>query len=391
MNAITLKLGYIPLLDAAPLIVAQEMGFAAEQGLALNLIKAPSWSSLRDMLAFGQVDAAHMLSPVPVAGALGLAPASAGLSAVSVLSVNGNVIGVKQELAERMADAGHDFGFCDALSVGRALSEATTGPLVIGVPFPFSMHVELLLYWLAGIPGDLASRVTIRTVPPPLIANAIAAGEIDAFCVGEPWGTIAVEKGLGSLILPGSAIWQFAPEKVLAMRTDWVEAEQSLSARLIRAVWRAGQWLGAPGSADLASEMLGRSNALDLPAELLERALTGAMVVTPGGATRRAPRFIEFYQGVAGFPWRSQAQWIGARLAQRHGKPLDAAMAAAASVFRADLHRYALQGHTDLPGASSKIEGAIRALTPVASESGALHLLPDQFFDGRIFDPNGLV
>lgn len=391
MKPVVLNVGMIPLVDAGPLIIAQEMGFAAEEGIALNLVKAPSWSSLRDMLAFGHVDAAHMLAPVPVAGALGLAPASAGLSAVCNLSMNGNVIGVKTEIAARMDGAGHDFAFNDPHAVGHALSEATTDEIVIGVPFPFSMHVELLLYWLEGLEGNLGERVQIRTVPPPLMSDAIAAGEIDAFCVGEPWGSLAVEKGLGSLILPGRAIWQFAPEKVLAMRSDWAEAEQSLSARLLRAVWRAGAWLSDPSSADLASELLSRASALDLPPDLVERAITGNLVIRPSGELRKVPGFVEFHHGATSFPWRSQAQWIGTRLARRHGKPLALSADAAASVFRTDLFRRALHGLTDLPGASSKLEGALGVETAVASESGSVHLVPDRFFDGRIFDPSRIL
>lgn len=118
MKVTTLKVGFIPLVDVAPLIVAQQMGFAAEEGLALDLRRAPNWSALRDMLNFGQIEAAHMLSPVPVATALGLGGAGPPMVAVSVLSVNGNVIGVSRPLAERMRGAGHGFDFADAGAAG---------------------------------------------------------------------------------------------------------------------------------------------------------------------------------------------------------------------------------------------------------------------------------
>ena len=213
MRVATLSVGFIPLVDAAPLIVAQEMGFAAEEGISLDLRRAPSWSSLRDMLSFGQVDAAHMLSPVPVAAAMGLGGAGGALSAVSVLSVNGNVIGVNNTLAERLRDAGHDFAFNDACAAGQALLQVCDTPLRIGVPFPFSMHAELVFYWLSALHPDAKQKIDIRTVPPPLMSEAIAAGEIDAFCVGEPWGSRTVDKGLGALLLPGAAIWAFSPER----------------------------------------------------------------------------------------------------------------------------------------------------------------------------------
>ena len=120
MKTVTLPIAYMPLVDAAPLIVAQEMGFAESQGIALDLIAAPSWSSVRDMLAFGRVDAAHMLSPVPVAMALGLGGVSTPVSAVMVTSVNGDVIGVGRALEERLRSRGHDFDFRDARAAARA-------------------------------------------------------------------------------------------------------------------------------------------------------------------------------------------------------------------------------------------------------------------------------
>ncbi|PTQ75974.1 ABC transporter substrate-binding protein [Celeribacter persicus] len=389
MRGTLLSVGFIPLVDAAPLIVAQEMGFAAEEGIALDLRRAPSWSSVRDMLSFGQVEAAHMLSPVPVATALGLGGAGAKLSAVSVLSMNGNVIGVSNDLAARLREEGHDFAFNDAQAAGKALIAAVKGRLRIGVPFPFSMHAELLYYWLSALGLPAPQSVDIRTVPPPLMADALATGEIDAFCVGEPWGSKAVDNGVGELLLPTSAIWSAAPEKVLAVRTDWAEQESALMGRLIRAVWRAGRWLGSPDSRTLASELLSRPEYLDLPSEMLERALSGQIVIAPTGETRSVDGFLEFFNGAATFPWRSQAEWIGTQLAARTGLDRAQARTVAHNVFRSDLHRQALaQTSADLPGASSKLEGALNTPTPVASEAGHLILERNRFFDGRVFDPS---
>lgn len=389
MKGAVLSVGFIPLVDAAPLVVAQEMGFAAEQGLALNLVRAPSWSNLRDMLVFGRVDAAHMLAPVPVAAALGLGGAGAALSAISILSVNGNLIGVSATLAARMRAAGHGFGFADARAAGKALIAAADGPLRVGVPFPFSMHAELLYYWLSALGLPAPQGVDIRTVPPPLMADALKAGEIDAFCVGEPWGSIAVEQGVGTLLLPAKAIWAFSPEKVVAVRADWATAEPGLSARLIRAAWQAGRWLADPRSRVLTAELLARPEYLDLPPEIIDRALSGAFTISPSGEQRAVDGFVEFHRGAANFPWRSQSQWIAYQLAARNGLDRAGAIARAGTVFRADIYRSALAGlGTDLPGASSKIEGSIESDTPVASEAGRLFLAPNVFFDRRVFDPD---
>ena len=248
-----LRLGFLPLVDAAPLIIASAMGFAEEEGLALDLAAAPSWSALRDLLAQGAVTAAQMLAPVPVAQALGLA-GTARFEVLSVLNLNGNAIGVSTALAARMK--GHDFALTDALAAGQAMLAARSDRLRIGVPYAFSMHNELVRYWLECLSDPPLASVEIVTVPPALMADALAQGEIDAFCVGEPRGSVAVDRGAGVLLLPTSAIWAAAPEKVLAARRGWAEAEPDAAGRLIRAVWRAGRWLDQRQNQSVASEIL---------------------------------------------------------------------------------------------------------------------------------------
>ncbi|MCG7625818.1 ABC transporter substrate-binding protein [Epibacterium sp. Ofav1-8] len=384
MKRAQIPVGFIPLVDAAPLIVAQEMGFAAEEGLDLLLKRAPSWSSLRDMLAFGQVDAAHMLAPVPVAAAMGLGNTGGPLSVMSVLSVNGTVIGISAALADRMRHQGHDFAFADARAAGHALIEAAPDRLRIAVPFPFSMHAELLYYWLSALGFPAPQSIDIRTVPPSLMADALRAGDVDAFCVGEPWGSIVVEHGLGALLLPGAAIWSFAPEKVLAVRTPWLTQEAPLAHRLIRAVWRAGKWLASAESRLLAAELLAREPYLSLPPEIIDRALSGGLTVTPQGLQRDVPGFLRFHLGDASYPWTSQAQWIAHQLAIRTGLDRAAALRAAAPVFRDDLYRGALGDLCpQLPQHPQRVEG--RDSSNLATRA---HPAPDnRFFDGQIFDP----
>lgn len=404
MRGVSLAVGYIPLVDSAPLIVAQEMGFAAEEGLDLDLKRAPSWSSLRDMLVFGRVDAAHMLAPVPVASALGLGNTGTVLNAISVLSVNGNVIGVSAEMAQRLRDIGHDFRFNDAFAAGHALIKAAPKRLRIAVPFPFSMHAEMLYYWLSTLGFPAPQSIDIRTVPPPLMADAMRAGDVDAFCVGEPWGTFVVEEALGALLLPSSAIWSFAPEKVLAVRSDWAADQPALSGRLIRAAWRAGRWLSDPDNRILAAEMLSREPYLNMPPEMIDRALSGKLTVTPQGLQRTVPGFLRFHREQATFPWDSQAQWIAHQLASRMGLDRHAAMVTAAQVFRGDLYRAALAGlDSSMPAQNSRVEGQASLYqtdsrtetskdntrdTAVDFSGSADFHDGNRFFDGQIFDPH---
>ena len=384
---VTLPLGFIPLVDAAPLIVAAEFGFAEAEGLHLDLHRAASWSMLRDMLDFGQVVAAQMLSVVPVAASLGLGGGRAALEAPMVLSLNGQVIGVSVRIAKLLADRGFAFDFADAKAAGRALL-ALGMPLRIGVPFLFSMHTELVQYWFGGLGILVAHKIDILTVPPPRMAAALAAGEIDVFCVGEPWGSHAVDAVDAHLLLPGSAIWSQSPEKVLAMRTGWCEAEPDLAGRLIRAMWRACRWLGDPSNHITASEVLARPAFLDLTADLLDRAFSGRIVTSRLGHYRLVSQFMEFHRGEANFPWRSQGAWIGAALAQRYGLAKGPAIDRARATFRSDLYRRHIATEAvDLPAASDKAEGLSAVSMDVPSLRGTVRLGRNQFFDGKIFDP----
>lgn len=386
MSPTPLRLGYVPLTDAAPLIVAAELGFAAEEGLSLDLIRLQSWAQSRDMLGMGGIDAAHMLVPLPIAQALGLGLAYPRFDLVMVLSVGGQAICVSAALALAMRAGGHGFGFGDPIAARAALAQVVPGALRIGVPFPFSTQAELVRRWLSG--SDLEGRMSIHTVPPPLMADALATGEVDAFCVGEPWASYAVERGVGALVLAGGAIWASPPEKGLVLTRDFAEGRPEETGRLMRAVWRACRWLDVPENRTTAAEILSRPDYLNLPPELSERGLMGRLHVSAQGEVRQYPGFIRFHQGAANFPWRSLAALFARRIAGLHGLEPEAAMMAAMGCFRTDLYRQHLRSAgADLPGASAKIEGAMAHPTAVASEKGQMILGADAFFDGETFEP----
>lgn len=380
------SLGYVPLIDAAPLIVARELGFAAEEGLEFHLLRLGAWAQARDMLGAGVIDAAHMLVPMPVAQALGLGPALPDLDLAMFLSQGGQAVAVNQALAARMRDNGHDFDFRDARKAGAALHAAVQGRLRIGVPFLFSTQFELVRHWLDAC--GFGHRLEVVTIPPPRMAEAMAAGEVDAFCVGEPWGSSAVDRGVATLLLPGIAIWAAPPEKGLVLRRDFTHAQPQITGALMRALWRACRWLDEEGNRDTAAEILSRREYLDLPPDLAERGLTGRMLITPKGEMRAVPGFIGFHAGAANFPWRSIAAMLAARIAARHGLDPAAAMDRAMAHFRTDLYRTHLRtAGAALPGASARLEGALTRDREVGAEKGQMILRADAFFDGAIFEP----
>lgn len=375
MTGLVLTCGYVPLVDCAPLVIASELGFAADEGLTLNLVKQPSWSALRDMLALGHLDVAQMLSPLPIAMTLGLSGIKTPVDCLMVLSVNGTVFGVSNKVAQAV---GVDHDRAPAALLER-LSAAQTAPLRIGVPFPFSMHRLLLGYWAATQPAFQYEAITI---PPPRMAEAVAEGVVDAFWVGEPWGSTIVQRDLGHILMTGRDVWQFAPEKVLAARRDWVSENTDAARRLMRAIYRAGAWLDAQTNKPLAVEILGRSEHLNLTADVIDPAVTGHLTTSFGALPTAIERFLLFNAGSASFPWRSQAALIATQLGADR-----AAVLRAKQCFRADLYRAHLGPiGVDLPGASEKVEGAMPHETAVASTRGSMILAQDAFFDGRTHD-----
>jgi len=363
MNRTVLNCGYVPLVDCAPLVIAKELGFAADHGLSLNLVRQPSWSALRDMLALGHLDAAHMLAPMSVAMSLGMGGVPAQIDALMVLSVNGTVFGVSKALSAHVAD----ITFGDAQGLLAALDSAVTGPLRVGVPFHHSMHRLLLSYWTAAAPDLTIEAVT---VPPSRMADAVGDGFVDAFWVGEPWGSVAVQQGGAQLMMSGRDVWQFAPEKVLAARRDWVEHNGDTTARLMRAIFQATAWLDTSKNIPLAVEVLGRSEHLGLPVDLIDPALSGRISPQKGAASVKVGGFVQFHNHAANFPWRSQAAWIAHQLGAESVE-----IEQAKSCFRSDLYRQNLaDAGADMPGASEKEEGALKVNTAVA------------YFDGRTFD-----
>ena len=383
MSAKVLNCGYVPLVDSAPLIIAQSLGFAQKEGIELNLLRQPSWAALRDLLALGHLDAAHMLSPMPIAMTMGLSGVQTETDAIMMMSVNGTVTGASRQIAERMRKAGWDGQFQSPKATREALLALSENRLRVGVPFPFSMHSLLFRYWM----GNQINHFDLITTPPPLMAAAVAAGEIDLFTVGEPWGTIAVQSEAADLILPGAAIWQFAPEKVIAAQRAWTDRHPETAGALIRAVHKACDWLDTAKNQALASEILARSEHLDLPEEAIYRALTGQIVPSLGTTPVDVPNFLRFHRSAANFPWRSQAAWIGAQIAKMHDLDPTSCAKTAQACFRPDIYRQALSTvGTDQPGASAKLEGSMIHRTAVASTHGNMILGPDAFFDGKTYE-----
>jgi ABC-type nitrate/sulfonate/bicarbonate transport system substrate-binding protein len=398
-DATRLTLGFIPLVDCAVVAAAHDKGFAAAEGLALTLVREKSWANIRDRVVLGHFDAAQMLAPMPIAANLGIGGFDAPMIAPFSLGLGGNAITVSTALFAAMqaetgvsSEAGPAETAAAVAAVIRRRGADRATPLSFAMVHPFSCHNYELRYWLASAQVDPDRDVRLIVVPPPMMVSAISEGLVDGFCVGEPWSSRAVEEGVGRIVAVTSALWRQSPEKVVALRADVAEERPAVLDALLRALYRAAVWAGAPQNHDELAAILARPDRVGAPAELIRRALSGRLVRGPGEAAAPVEDFLVFHDHAASFPWQSHALWLYSQMVRWGQVAHTAANAAAArATYRPDIYRRALGPvGADLPAASAKVEGALTRPTPVASLSGRLVLGPDGFFDGRLFDPDDL-
>jgi ABC-type nitrate/sulfonate/bicarbonate transport system substrate-binding protein len=395
MSAETFRIGFLPLVDAALPILAHELGFAAREGVTIELVRDMTWATVRDRLLYGHTDAAHMIAPLAIATALGRDRPAVPMAVPFVLGLNGNAVTFSTRLAK---DVGLGDTLGDPAAIGVALERVAAArkvagkPLRFGVVHRYSSHNYMLRYWLAGVGIRPDADVEIVVTSPPFAADALAAGEVDGICVGEPWNSIAVERGVGHIALATAQIWRRGVEKVLAMREAVIDERRDAVEALLRALHAAAAHFVAPGTAEESADILARAEYLGASRDAVLRAITDRIRLVPGGEPIHYPDFMFQYREAANFPWRSQAAWLYSQMLRWDRADYSAADAAtAAAVFRPDVYRAALAGSgAPLPGASSKLEGGIGEPLGAGSTQGRLVLGSDRFFDGRAFDPDDI-
>ncbi|MEM7570670.1 MAG: CmpA/NrtA family ABC transporter substrate-binding protein [Pseudomonadota bacterium] len=392
----SLDIGFIALLDCAVLVAAHEKGFAAQEGLSFALHKERNWATIRDKLNLGYFDGVHMLAGMPVASTLGIGQVQVAVEAPFVMSLNGNAITVSADVYNAMMDASGS-ALSDPVSSGTALKkviEKAKEPLTFAVVYPFSCHNYELRYWLAaaGIDPDVDVRLVV--IPPSLIAESLRARQIDGFCVGEPWNSLAVDMGLARIVLPKAEFWRWGPEKVYGVRSDWASANPKTLEATIRALYRAAQWCDAPENREELAQILALPHYVDVPSHIILNALKGSLPFTQGGQAQNVDNFIVFHKQAANFPWRSQALWLYSQMIRweqtTHSSEAEARVR---ECYRPDTYRHALEEMDPspiFPGASEKVEGALMEPTLAGARGRPLVLGPDNFFDGKPFDPEDI-
>ncbi len=395
MTPNNLIIGFVPLLDCATLVAAVEKGFVAAEGLEVSLVRETSWANIRDRIMVGHFDAAQMLGPMTVASSLGIGHVTTPMIAPISLGLGGNAITVSNTLWKAMQAHGANLGMPPAQQ-GQALQQVVAqrardqqAPLTFGMVYPFSCHNYELRYWLAASGIDPDHDVQLVVIPPPLLVDAMREGQVDGFCVGEPWNSLAVEAGVGTIVSTTHAIWRLSPEKVLGCRTDWATRHPEQLAGLIRAIYKAAQWCEQREHHAELARLLAQPRYVGAPTEVLRRTLDCKLRLASGAELTHVPEFFVPSGHTATFPWASHALWFYSQMVrwkQCQFNTIDMAIARAA--YRPDLYRAALMSlGTPAPMTDFKTERSTESSYALTASNDALSFSAEGFFDGKVFEP----
>ena len=378
-----LRIGMLRLTDSAPLVIAYEFGFFADEGLDIEIAVEPSWANVADKLAFGFLEGAIVVPPLAFAIDLGLRGVAQPLIVASSISFGGNAITLARDAAEAIGASAQRDGVTIAQSLSRFVKRQPER-LTLGVVHAFSTHNLLLRYWLAAAHVDPDEDVKIVVTPPSLAVEALRNRLISGFCAGAPWGEVARRAGVGAAIATSGDVWRCAPEKALAVRARWAEENPQSLTGLIRALLRAAQFCDLPENSAYVAAVLSRRKYVNVDSHAILASLSG-------GSAPTGERSI-FFRSAAAFPWRSHAMWFLEQMA-RWGlcDPRCDFRAVSSRIYRPDLFRAAAASlGISAPAADAKREGVhAQPWTTEGSFSG-IGMAADLFCDGAAFDPEAI-
>ncbi len=363
MSEKRLRIGFIPLADAAALIVAVDKGFCAAEGLDVELVREVSWSNVRDKFIIGLFDAAHLLAPVAIASSLGLGHVKVPIVSGFGLGVNGNAITVSPGLHAAIAGAA-DGNILDPMVSARALARVVAArkakgqePLAFGMTFPYSTHNYHLRFWMAAGGVDPDEDVRLVVLPPPYMVESLANKYVDGFCVGAPWNSVAVDLGIGFILHFVSEIFARAAEKLLAVRAQWASENPEVLTRLVRAHGHAADFIEDVANRDEVCAILAAPGRIDVAPDVIRRTFDGRLKVAPDGTVRVNDRYLLVGRNSAARPDPTQAAWLYAQMVRWGQAPMSADLLAAAKrVFRPEIYDAALGASVPLP-ASEPADG----------------------------------
>jgi nitrate/nitrite transport system substrate-binding protein len=367
------KLGFIALTDFAPLAIAKEKGLFAKHGVPdVEVLKQASWGATRDNLELGSgnggIDGAHILTPMPYAMTLGLNTKGnkpVPMYILARLNLNNQAISVAEKYK--------DLGLKKDASVLKNVALKAKGrgaPLKFAMTFPTGTHNYWIRYWLAAGGIDPDKDVTTIVIPPPQMVANMRVGNMDAFCVGEPWNQQLINQKIGYTAMQTQELWKDHPEKAFAMRKDWVDKHPEAAKAILKAVMEAQMWCDKPENAEELAKILSSKNWINCQVSDLLPRLKGETDYGDGRPKKKG-EFMKFWRDHASFPYKSHDKWFLAETRRwgflPNGVDYDKVVDA---VNRSDLWREAAK------------EIGQAGMIPKSDSRGK-----ETFFDGVVFDP----
>lgn len=357
----TVRVGFIPLTDCAPVVMASIKGFDKKYGLTLQPSKEASWAAVRDKLTAGELDAAHALYGMIYGLQLGIAGPQHNMANLMTLNNNGQAITLSSQLRAQ--------NVTDGATLQKQIASQAKGAFTFAHTFPTSTHAMWLYYWLANAGIDPFADVRTVVVPPPQMVMNMKMGNMSGFCVGEPWNQRAISDNIGFTAATTQQIWPDHPEKILATRAQWVSENPHTARALTAAVLEAARWIDASDAnrKETAAVLAARA-WINTKVETLEGRMLGQYENGLGQRWQDAHGMRFFRDGEVSFPWLSDGMWFLTQM-KRWGMVKTAPDYAglARQINRIDIYRQAASA----VGGISVPAGGMRSST---------------LFDGKVWD-----
>lgn len=362
------NLGIIALTDCSSIVIGHEKGLFKKYGLRSTVTKGASWAAIRDSLTNGDLQATHMLIGMPIASTMGLGGAPKKPMVVPwLLNRNGQAITLKKELKGKVGE--------DPKALKPFVDEAKAAgkPMTFAMTFPPGTHAMWMRYYLAagGInPGDAGggnADVSLITIPPPQMVANMKVGQMDGFCVGEPWNARALADEIGFTAITTQAIWKDHPEKVCAFTEEFTDKNPKTVKAILKALHEASVWLDKMENREEQANIVSAPTYINCPPETILGRLQGKYDMGDGRRFRD-PNYMIFSDRNCNYPQAKFCQWWLTQLRRwgfTEGAPDYARVTK--QVMRGDIYE--------------------EAMKEIGYSHGGADDKPESFFDGNVFDP----
>ncbi len=301
------RIGFIPLTDCASVVMASVLGFDKKYGVKIVPTKEASWAGVRDKLVNGELDMAHVLYGLVYGVHLGVGGAKKDMAVLMTLNNNGQAITLSKKLAEKMSTHA---GAVDGAGLAKLMA-ADKREYTFAQTFPTGTHAMWLNYWLAANGINPIKDAKVITVPPPQMVANMRVGNMDGFCVGEPWNHRAIMDGIGVTAITSQDIWKDHPEKVLGTTLEFVKKYPNTSRAVVMAILEASQWIDASLQNKLKmAETIADKSYVNTSVDAINQRILGRYQNGLGKTWDDANHMKFFNDGAVNFPYLSDGMWF---------------------------------------------------------------------------------